>query len=260
MGVVYLALDFRQGHTVALKTIIPERQCGASEVERFLREARILQQLAHPHIVAFREMGELCGQLYFAMDFVAGVDARALLQREGPLPIKRAVRLIAQALEALHHAHERGFVHRDVKPANLLVVQRDATEAVKVLDFGLARTYQMSRMSGLTMMGEVGGTVPFMAPEQLTNFREARPPVDQYAAAATLYHLLTGKYVHDFPADFQQRFLKILQDDPVPLRSRRPDVPEAVASVIHRALERSPEKRYPNAAAFGAALLQAVGP
>jgi serine/threonine protein kinase len=225
-------------------------------VERFLREARILQQLAHPNIIAFREMGEVCGQLYFAMDFLDGEDARALVERDGPLPIPRAVHMIAQVLEALHYAHQLGFVHRDVKPANLLVLNRDGEDVVKLFDFGLARAYQMSRLSGLSMLGQVGGTVPFMAPEQITNFRESKPPVDQYAAAATLYNLLTGKYVHDFPTNFQQRLLKILQDDPVPIRSRRPDVPERIADVIHRALDRDPAARFPDAAALRAALLQ----
>jgi serine/threonine-protein kinase len=102
MGVVYRALNLQQGDVVALKTIIPERQGSPLEVERFLREARILQQLSHPHIVAFREMGELCDQFYFAMDFVTGENARSLVERHGPLPIDRAVRLVAQALEALH--------------------------------------------------------------------------------------------------------------------------------------------------------------
>jgi serine/threonine-protein kinase len=255
MGVVYLALDQRQGHVVALKTILPATQAGSPEVERFLREARILQQLNHPHIVAFREMGESCGQFFFAMDFVQGEDADSLLRRSGPLPIRRAVAIVAQALEGLAWAHQLGFVHRDVKPANLLLASAEGGDFVKILDFGLARTYQMSQLSGLSRMGQVGGTVPYMAPEQITQFRESRPPVDQYAAAATLYHLLTGKYVHDFPADFQQRLLKILQDEPVPLRSRRPEIPEALAAVIHRALSREPENRFSDASAFRAALL-----
>jgi len=255
MGVVYLALNLEQGHVVALKTIIPENQAGPQDVERFLREARILQQLDHPHIVAFREMGEFCGQFYFGMDFVAGENAESLLKRDGPLPIGRAVHLVAQALEALHYAHQRGFVHRDVKPANLLVSRVDGQDFAKVLDFGLARAYQLSRLSGLSVMGQVAGTVPFMAPEQITNFRESRPPVDQYATAATLYNLLTGKYVHDFPTNFQLRLRKILEDEPVPIRSRRPEVPESLAAVIHRALAREPENRFPDAAAFRDALL-----
>jgi serine/threonine-protein kinase len=204
-------------------------------------------------------MGESCGQFFFAMDFVPGEDANSLLRRSGPLPIGRAVAIVAQALEGLAWAHQLGFVHRDVKPANLLLEGEPGWLAtgvhVKILDFGLARTYQMSQLSGLSRMGQVGGTVPYMAPEQITHFRQSRPPVDQYGAGATLYHLLTGKYVHDFPADFQQRLLKILQDDPVPLRSRRPEVPEALAAVIHRALAREPENRFPDAAAFRSALL-----
>jgi serine/threonine-protein kinase len=255
LGIVHLALDQRRGQVAALKTILPAAQAGRAEVERFLREARILQQLSHPNIVAFREMGESCGQFFFAMDFVAGEDAGSLLRRLGPLPLRRAVSIVAQALDGLAAAHQLGFVHRDVKPANLQLAEGEGGDCVKILDFGLARTYQMSRLSGLSHMGQVGGTVAYMAPEQITHFRESRPPVDQYAAAATLYHLLTGKHVHDFPADFQQRLLKVLNADPVPLRARRPEVPEALAAAVYRALAREPEKRFPDAAAFRAALL-----
>src|SRR5262249_39332353 len=144
----------------------------------------------HPNIVAFQEMGESEGRLYFAMDYVRGTDAAALLKEHGPLPVARAVGLVRQMLRALDYAHAKQFVHRDIKPANLLVAGAGGQETARLADFGLARVYQASQLSGLTMTGDIGGTVAFMAPEQITNYREAKPPVDQYAAAASLYNLL----------------------------------------------------------------------
>ena len=111
----------------------------------------------------------------------------------------RAVRLASQMLAALEYAHARGYVHRDIKPANLLVTPRNGDEVVRLADFGLARVYQASQLSGLTMTGDRGGTPAFISPEQITRFRECKPPVDQYAAGATLYYLLTGQFVYDFP-------------------------------------------------------------
>src|SRR5439155_19533887 len=141
---------------------------------------------------------EANGLTYLAMDFGLGTDAAGILKQHGPLPRPRAVGLVCQLLEALEYAQAKGFVHRDIKPANLLVTKVNGREVVQLADFGLARVYQTSRLSGLTMNGDIGGTLPFMAPEQILNFREAKPPVDQYAAAATLYNLLTGCLIFDF--------------------------------------------------------------
>jgi serine/threonine-protein kinase len=262
MGVVYLALRSTDGRLVALKTIIPAVAGSQVQLERFLREANILRTLDHPHIVAFHEMGEAKGQLYFVMDYVRGVDAAQLLRTHGPLPIKRAVGLVCQLLEALQYAHGHGFVHRDIKPSNMLVtsatpVREGATtesEVVKLSDFGLARIYQTSKLSGLTLTGDVGGSSAFMAPEQITSFREAKPPVDQYSAGATLYNLLTGRLVYDLPPRVEQQFLMILQEDPVPIRSRRPEVPEKLAEIVHRTLAREPEGRFPDLADLRKAL------
>ncbi len=254
MGVVYLAVRHADGAAVAVKTITPAVSGGGPVVERFLREADILRQLDHPHIVAFRDMGEAGGLLYFAMDYVPGTDAARLLKREGPFAVGRAVALTCQALEALAYAHARGFVHRDVKPSNLLVTEAGGHEVVKVADFGLARVYQASQLSGLTLAGDVGGTVAFLAPEQITAFREARPAADQYSAAATLYALLSGACCYDFPSDLNKQLLKILHEEPVPLLRRRRDVPPALAEAIHRGLAREPAERWPDVSAFREAL------
>ena len=119
----------------------------------------------------------------------------------------------------------------------------------------MARTYQASRLSGLTVSGTPGGTPAFMLPEQILKFRDARPPADQYASAATLYHLLTGEHVHGRSASVPELFMKILTEDPVPICPLRPDVPEPMATAIHRVLAREPEARFADVSAFQAALL-----
>jgi serine/threonine-protein kinase len=254
MGVVYLAERSADGSKVALKTIRPAVATNHREIERFLREAKILRELNHPHIVGFRDMGESDGCLWFAMDYVTGPDALQLVKQASPLAIGRAVTLTCQLLEALEFAHGRGFVHRDIKPSNVLIATADGREAAKLADFGLARVYQGSQLSGLTMTGEVGGTPAFMAPEQLVNFRESPPSVDQYAAAATLYFLLTRRFLFDVPKEMHLLFGMILNDDPVPIRDRRPDVPAGLARVIHRAVARDPEDRYTSVAEMRPAL------
>ena len=255
MGIVYLAVREADGALLALKTIKPAVIGSEGQIERFLREARIHEQLEHPNIVAFRAMAEANGLFYFAMDFVQGPDASDLQKAlGGPLPVARAVELTCQMLDGLAYAHARGFVHRDIKPANLLVETRNGREVARLTDFGLARTYQASRMSGLTMRGDMGGTMTYMAPEQITHFREAKPAADQYAAAASLYRLLTDQYIHDLPRPQAQQILKILQDDPVPILDRRPDLPPKLAEAIHRALAREPSDRFADVAAFRAAL------
>jgi serine/threonine-protein kinase len=248
MGVVYLAYCTAADGLVALKTIQPAVAAGPVQVERFLREQRILQELDHPHIVPFHEMGESEGLLYFSMEYVRGTDAGDARDLHGDdIPIGRAVGWVRQLLQALDYAHAKGFVHRDIKPANMLLARDGDRETVKLADFGLARAYQTSTLSGVTMKGDLAGTIAFMAPEQVNHLRESRPPVDLYAAGATLYWLLTGRYVYDLPRGLSNQILMVLQDAPVPVRSRQPDIPAGLAAVIDRALAREPEERFADA-------------
>jgi serine/threonine-protein kinase len=255
MGCVFLAIRGDEAAPVALKTILPAVAGSKAQVGRFLREANILRELDHPGIVSFRDLGESDGLLYFAMDYVLGTDAAKLLKEQGgPLPIGRAVGLVLQVLDALGYAHGRGFVHRDIKPANLLVARDSGHDAVKLADFGLARVYRASRLSGLTLKGDMAGTLGYMAPEQITRFRESDPAVDQYAAGATLYKLLTDRAVHDLPRSLNQQIRTVLEADPVPVHSRRGDLPRGLCAVIHRALAREPKNRFADVAALRAAL------
>jgi serine/threonine-protein kinase len=256
MGTVFRARRDADRSEVAIKMIRPAVAGSQREIERFLREASILQRLRHPHIVAFHEMGRAGELLYFVMDYVPGTDAGKLLRREGPFSMGRAVRLICQVLEALHYAHGQGFVHRDVKPANLLVTGEPGFEICKLADFGLARVYHASSLSGLTILGGVGGTLPYMAPEQITNYRQPLPASDQYSTAATLYRLLTGCYLFDFKdAPSQERLPKILLEEPVSIQARQADIPRGLVDAIHRALEKDPSLRFANVVTFRDALL-----
>ena len=254
MGVVYRAICEQPRSVVALKMISPNVAGEHADYQRFIREADIHRNLIHPRIVQCLDVGETSGMLYFAMDFILGTDAKQFVKSQGPLPVAQAVDIVCQLLEALDYAHGQGYVHRDIKPSNLLLQRVTGRDRVYLTDFGLARTYQESRLSGLTMTGDIGGTTPFMPPEQITNYREAKPASDQYAAAATLYNLLTGKFVYDFPKQVARQLALILTRPPVPITQRRPDIPAALVDAITRGLAREPEDRFPDVAAFQQAL------
>jgi serine/threonine-protein kinase len=255
MGVVYEARRQADGARVAIKTIRPAGEDSEEEVARFLREANILCRLKHPNIIAFHEMGHAGHLLYFVMDFAAGPDAGMVLESSGPLSVRLAVRIICQVLKALAHAHEQGFVHRDIKPSNILLAQEQGKQRVKVADFGLARVYQASELSGLTIQGKVAGTFAFMPPEQVMDFRMVQPSADQFSAGATLNNLLTGQYLFDFSGAGKIPVTVILTEDPVPIEQRRADLPPGLAEVIHRATAAEQGERYPDVTAFRQALL-----
>ena len=255
MGTVYEAESLADGSRVAIKVISPCISASTEDLSRFTREASILRDLEHPHIVRFREFNQHAGALFIVMDYIQGSTVANLIATSTEfLPVSRAVGLTLQLLEALDFAHQRGYVHRDVKPANLLIDSRNGMDWLSLADFGLARTYQSSKLSGLTVTGDVGGTTPFMPPEQITNYRSVNAAADQYSTAATLYYLLTRKYVYDLPKDVAKQLLMILQEDPVKIDKRRSDLTPGLAKIIHRALSRDPAARFPDVATFQAAL------
>jgi serine/threonine-protein kinase len=250
MGVVYEARRTADDTPVALKTILAVPGAPDRDIDLFLREARILEQLHHPHIVRFLEVGRDGEVIYLAMELLNGRDAGALVTERGPLPIKKAVRIACQMLDGLAHAHAQGVVHRDIKPSNLLIHARDGKKVAKLADFGLARVYEKSRMSGATFQGEIGGTPTYMAPEQITHFHKVQPAADQYSAAATLYTLLTDAQTHDFHGGAVDCLLVISTEDPVPIRERRDSIPKGLAEAIHTALSREPGERFEDVGEF----------
>ena len=259
MGVVYLAVRADGARRVAVKTILTPDAVHPSQLAKFLRETAILRQLRHPHIVRYRDGGVTSGGAAFlATDYVHGMDLRRVVKRWGPMTVPNAVRAVRHVLSGLGHAHARGFVHRDLKPSNLLLEVRANRQTVKVTDFGLARAYHASQLSGLTLAGEVGGTPAFLPPEQILDFRGAAPAADQYAMGATLYNLLCGKFPFDMSGPVATVLARILDEDPVPLLDRRPDLPRPLAQVVHRAMSHSPADRFDSVDHFRVALAQFV--
>jgi serine/threonine-protein kinase len=261
MGIVYLARRRSTGQEVALKVILPASAASPTAQSRFLREVSVLSRLDHRRIVRFHEIGLAQGQFYFAMEYVPTIDLMALLdQLELADRVRLACGLVCQALEGLEYAHSLGFVHRDVKPSNLLVSREESKVCAKLSDFGLAKSFEQAGFSGLTHDDQVVGTIAFMAPEQALAARYARPSVDIYASGATLYYLLTGQVPHEF-GDGRDRLTVIRQDEPVPLERRCADLPAGLAEVVHRALAKEPPDRFPTANALHGALLSfARGP
>ncbi len=267
MGIVYLASRLTDGLAVAVKTILPTQAENKDVTARFLREAETLGRFDHPNIVKFHEAGTVScrapldgtptagGLLYFVMEYVGGTDVAKVLGERPRVELRTAIRLAIQVLDALSHAHAKGLVHRDIKPANVLLADLpDGKRQVKLADFGLARVYRASQISGLTHLGDLGGTPAYMPPEQITNYREVMPAADQYSTAAMLYHMLTGKWVFDLPP-MPGGLLTILNKEPVPLTARRPDLPAPLGEVLHKALAKKPEDRYRDVTAFRMALV-----
>ena len=205
MGVVYQARHNLTGQMVALKLIMPETATTRAAIDRFQREISVISQLRHPNIVELYEQGMTRGQFWFAMEYVAGTNLETLAKADpGRYPIKQACRLTCQMLKGLEQAHQLGFVHRDIKPENILIAQAPEGLTVKISDFGLAKSFRGVGLSGLTFSGEMRGTVPFMPPEQMLDFKTVTPLADLYATAATLYYLLTCQYMYDEPGRWRR--------------------------------------------------------
>jgi CheY-like chemotaxis protein len=247
MGVVYRARDVKLDRPVALKFIAPELRRDTKARRRFLHEARAASALDHPNICTIHEIAETDdGRSFIVMAAYEGETLRRRLER-GSLSDRDALRACEQIARALATAHERGIVHRDVKPDNVFLT-RDGV--VKLLDFGLARTAG-SRMSGA---GTVGGTVAYMSPEQARGAR-ADERSDVWALGVILFEMLAG--VRPFDAsDARETVHQILTVEP-DLRAKRPDLPQRTIDVVHRALSRDPKARFVGAGQFLEALLGA---
>jgi serine/threonine-protein kinase len=249
MGVVYRAEDVRLGRIIALKLPLPERCVGRDARERFIREGRAAGALDHPNVCAIHEVGESsAGLLYLAMTFYSGETLGARLARDGPLPVKLALEIGRAIARGLAAAHAAGIVHRDVKPANVMLLPDDG---VKVLDFGLAKPRDLS----LTAPRAVMGTVAYMAPEQIRGVA-ADARADLWALGVVLYEMLTGRRPFDGEADISIAHA-IVHDEPALPRTLRADVPPAVERVVCALLEKERERRPPTAGAVESMLSEA---
>jgi YVTN family beta-propeller protein len=252
MGVVYRAVQLDLDRPVALKLIAPLLAEDPSFRERFVRESRLAASIDHPNVIPIYYTGEHEGALYIAMRYVEGNDLRTLVRAAGPLDPERAANIVAQVASALDAAHQRGIVHRDVKPANVLL---GAAEHVYLTDFGL--TKRIASQSGQTHSGGWVGTLGFVAPEQIRGERvDAR--ADIYALGCLLFHTLAGGPPYHRDSD-EATLWAHLHDDPPSLRTSAPDAPPALQAVIDRALAKEPEDRYQSAGDLARAALAAVG-
>jgi serine/threonine protein kinase/DNA-binding beta-propeller fold protein YncE len=258
MAVVFRAHDERLDRLVALKILAPGLALDDAFRQRFMGESRAAAAVDDPHIIPVFEAGEAGGVLYIAMRFVRGGDVRTLLDQDGPLSPARATEIIFQVASALDAAHARGLVHRDVKPANMLVdTGRDPDRPVHVYlsDFGLSK--QSLAPTGLTATGQFLGTLEYIAPEQI----EGRPVdgrADQYALACAAFELLSGA-----PPFSRNEGLAViyaqLSEPPPPLTGRRAGLPAAIDQVMARAMAKSPAERYLSCRDFAVAMRDAFG-
>ncbi len=254
MGILYLALEPGLERRVALKLIAPEGAADDVFARRFAEESRIAAAIEHPNVVPIYAAGEEEGVPWIAMRYVAGLDLGRRLAREGRLDPRQAVDLIAQIGDGLDAIHAAGLVHRDVKPANVLLSAEPGAEHAYITDFGVARN--VATESGLTQTGRFVGTLDYVAPEQISGGPiDAR--ADVYALGCLLFKLLTGEV--PFPREGEAARLYAHLHDPPPASSLYvPEVPTALDEVAIRAMSKEPDDRYPSAGDLGRAARAAL--
>jgi serine/threonine protein kinase len=262
MGEVYRGYNVHTKHPVAIKIINAKWTADSSIKARFVREAKIVAQLDHPHIVRMRHFDEVDGCLYLVMDFVTDGSLRSLLARykakKQPFPLDVGLDLARQSTDALFYAHTQGVIHRDVKPENILLQPESSPSStlppyvVKLSDFGLARIAETG--SFLTVPGMVMGTPAYMSPEQCLG-KTVDERADIYALGVVLYEMTTG-YL-PFNGSLEKLFEQHLNVPPQPLRTIRTDLPEQIEAIVLRCLAKDPEDRFTSAAALSQALTDA---
>ncbi len=247
MATVYLAHDIALDRKVAIKVMAPALFSTAGMVERFKREARTAAALSHPHIIPIYAVRESADLVYFVMKFVEGRSLESIVRAAGPLALTLVRAVLYQAGEALGYAHRRGVVHRDVKPANIML---DTDGWVVVTDFGIAK---VSETQGLTMTGATIGTPSYMSPEQCEAKRELSGASDQYSLGIVGYELLAGRL--PFLADTTIGLLYAQVHEPPPaIADLRPDCPPETAAALMRMLAKDPAQRWPDIESAVAAL------
>jgi serine/threonine-protein kinase len=257
MGVVYLATHTGLDRRVALKLLTPDYADDEAFRARFLRESKLAASIDHPNIIPIYDAGEIAGTYYLAMRYVEGTDLETRF-RAGPLAPRETVHLVAQVASALDAAADAGLVHRDVKPANILIASGksvDRADHAYLTDFGL--TKHRGSQTGLTRAGAFMGTLEYIAPEQIEG-KAVDGRADQYALAAIAVACLTGE--PPFPRDSDVAIINAhLRAAPPSMHDRRPDLPPAADAIIARGLAKRPDDRYPDCKAFVDDLRSALG-
>ena len=263
MGRVFKARHVKLGRSVAIKVLNPEYAARPDIVKRFFREARVVNEISHEHIVEVTDFVEVPGLAFLVMELLDGESLRGLLKRRKGKwpPVRRIVGVMAQVCDALAAAHDKGVVHRDLKPDNVFVIKRAGGDYAKVLDFGIAKLKDQSDGgAGSTITGMILGTPLYMSPEQAMG-KEVGPASDVWAAGVVLYELLSGS-VPFKAGNFVDLVQKIRTEPapPLPLRTpRRERIPPPLAAAVMKCLEKSPSDRHKSMDALAEALRSAAG-
>jgi hypothetical protein len=257
-GTVYEAQHRLLGRKAAVKVLRRELAASPQMVARFLREALAVNMIKHPSIVDIHEFGELPdGRPFYVMELLEGTDLRSLLNERGRFTPVEVYAILEPVCSALQAAHDVGIVHRDLKASNILIMQRDGKQIVKLLDFGIAKLMHPDAAdAGLTVVGTRLGTSYTMAPEQIRG-DAVDPRTDIYALGVVLYHLLTGQY--PFRAETMTDIERQHLEAPPPRPSQAASVPVALDAVALRCMEKTADRRFPSVKAFIEALRDAVG-
>src|SRR5580704_1902322 len=242
MGKVYKAHDSDLDRTVALKLVRPELAKDGNSLQRFKQELLLASSISHRNILRIHDLGDVDGVKFISMAFVQGMDLHDLIEKQGRLPIERATNIAKQLAGALEAAHAEGVVHRDLKPRNVLI---DVDDHIFVSDFGLAKSLDSDK-TGMTRVGEVLGTPRYMSPEQAES-KSADNRSDIYSLGIILYEMLTGEVPFTGESSLQVMFQHVQQQPKNP-RLLNPDIPEYLATVILKCLEKDPALRYQSAA------------
>jgi eukaryotic-like serine/threonine-protein kinase len=271
-GEVYLARHIETGKKVAFKVMLPQVAADERAVQMFVRETENISLLNHPNVVRMYGYGQAEGIFYFTMEYCNGGSVEDIMASYGgKLPPKVAIPIILQVLDGLDYAHNvpvgnlkfpdgrsevvKGLVHRDLKPGNMFVHTEGDNTIVKVGDYGLSKAFDLAGMSGMSVTGSVAGTLVFMPRQQVLNFKYAKPDVDVWAAAASLYYMLTGDFPREITGD---PIAAILTNPVIPIRDRDRSIPRELAHVIDAALQEEPRIYFQSAMEFQQALIEAI--
>lgn len=247
MGIVYKGRRKSDDLPVAVKVIIPEAKTKPDSLQLFAREASIVSRLNHPNLVRFLEFGITSGQLFLVMEYVPHISITQLAHhRSSEQRIRLCCGIVCQVLKGLSYAHRKSLVHRDIKPSNILTMLEGKRVVAKLTDFGLAKNYQHAGFSEITQDGQLRGTVAFMPPEQILDSKYAQPTSDIYATGVTLYQYLSGALPFEMTS-LREGLKRTLNNELIPLSTRRPDLPGELVAIVHRAMAPLPQDRFINA-------------
>ena len=270
MGVVYKAVHEPTRRLCAVKEILPDAAADEKSLKLFDREIGVQSMVIHPNLARILERGRDGDRLFFSVEFLEGGDAHNLVAEvfRGPINPHLATIITCDILRGLQALHNHGFVHRDLKPRNFLLSRAhdDPVMSAKITDYGLAKSFEEAgnSMFDFTRVGEVAGSMMFMAPEQILDYRFVKPPADVYSVGASLYFMLTRKFSVDFPKtpspgaknpDQPRHPIHVMiEDPPIPILERRADLPIELAKVVDRAVQKDINRRFATADQFLKAL------